>query len=76
MLMDLTVVEQRHKAVLEVLEHEAKVTDVAITYGIDRRTLQRWIARYKKEGLAGLANRSSRPHHCHLVTVRNVSWSC
>ena len=29
MITDLTVVEQRHRAVLEVLEHGAKITDVA-----------------------------------------------
>lgn len=64
MLTDLTVVEQRHKAVLEVVDHDAKVTDVAIRFGVDRRTLQRWIARYRQGGMAALANRSSKPAHC------------
>lgn len=49
MLANFSVVEQRHRAVLEVLKSEAKVTDVAIRYGVDRRTVQRWISRYVTE---------------------------
>lgn len=37
MITDLTVIDQRHKAVLEVLEHCAKITDVAVRYGVDRQ---------------------------------------
>ena len=64
MLVELSMVEQRYKAVLEVLETEAKVTDIAIRYGVDRRTLQRWVSRYATEGLGALANRSSKPDRC------------
>jgi len=59
----LSVVEQRYQAVKEVLDG-AKVTDVATRYGIDRRTVHRWLARYANEGLGALANRSSRPDRC------------
>lgn len=38
MIADITMVEQRHRAVLEVLEQGAKVTDVAVRYGVDRKT--------------------------------------
>lgn len=34
MVADLTVVDQRHKAVIEVLEHGAKVIDVAARYWV------------------------------------------
>lgn len=64
MITDLTVVDQRHKAVLEVLDHCAKITDVAVRYGVDRKTIYRWITRYQKEGLGALANRSSKPERC------------
>lgn len=64
MLVELSMVEQRYKAVLEVLETDAKVGDIAVRYGVDRRTLQRWVARYVADGLGALANRSSKPDRC------------
>jgi transposase len=63
MLQELSVVEQRYLAVREVLDG-AKVTDVAARYGIDRRTVHRWLVRYANEGLGALADRSSRPDRC------------
>jgi transposase InsO family protein len=62
-LVDLSMVEQRYDAVKEVLEG-ATVTDTATRYGIDRRTLHRWLVRYANDGLAALADRSSRPDRC------------
>ena len=63
MLVELSMVEQRYDAVKEVLDG-ASVTDVATRYGVDRRTLHRWLVRYANEGLAALADRSSRPDRC------------
>lgn len=31
--------------------------------GISRRCVAKWVARYATQGRAGLADRSSRPHH-------------
>jgi transposase InsO family protein len=62
MLQELSVVEQRYLAVREVLDG-AKVTDVATRYGVDRRTVHRWLVRYV-EGLGALSDRSSRPDRC------------
>jgi transposase len=63
MLSELSMVEQRYLAVREVLDG-AKVTDVATRYGVDRRTVHRWLLRYANEGLGALADRSSRPDRC------------
>lgn len=63
MLQELSVVEQRYLAVREVLDG-AKVIDVATRYGVDRRTVHRWLLRYANEGLGALADRSSRPDRC------------
>ncbi len=63
MLSELSVVEQRYLAVRETLDG-AKVTDVATRYGVDRRTVHRWLLRYANEGLGALADRSSRPDRC------------
>ena len=40
------------------------VIDVAMRYGVDRRTVQRWIARYMEQGLVSLADKSPKPVHC------------
>ena len=52
MLVELRLVEQRYKAVLEVLEG-AQVTDVARRYGVARQTVHDWLRRYGDHGLAG-----------------------
>jgi len=68
MLVELSMVEQRYDAVREVLDG-ATVTDVATRYGVDRRTLHRWLVRYASEGLVALADRSSKPDRCpHQMT--------
>jgi transposase-like protein len=64
MLVELSMVEQRYLAVREVLDTGANVTDVATRYGVDRRTLHRWLVRYANHGLAALADRSSKPDRC------------
>ena len=63
MLVELSMVEQRYDAVKEVLDG-ASVKDVAIRYGVDRRTVHRWLVRYANEGLGALADKSSRPGRC------------
>jgi len=64
-LVELGVAEQRYRAVLEVLDEGATVTDVARRYGVARQTVHGWLRRYVNEGgLAGLVDRSSRPQVC------------
>ena len=58
------MVEQRYLAVREVLDTDATITDVATRYGVDRRTLHRWLLRYASGGLGALADHSSRPDTC------------
>lgn len=61
MLVELGLVEQRYRAVLEVLNDGATVTDVARRYGVARQTVHEWLRKYAAHGLAGLVDRSSRP---------------
>jgi transposase-like protein len=64
-LVELGVVEQRYRAVLEVLDEGVPVTVVARRYGVARQTVHQWLARYANGGgLGGLADRSSRPDSC------------
>nr|BFE32610.1 hypothetical protein GCM10010200_048610 [Actinomadura rugatobispora] len=59
-LVELSVVEQRYRAVLEV-EAGVPVTEVAARFGVSRQSVHAWVRRYRAEGLAGLADRSRRP---------------
>jgi len=60
----MSVTEQRYKAVLAVIGDGRTVGEVARDWGISRRTMHRWLARYEGDGLEGLNNRSHRPTHC------------
>jgi hypothetical protein len=62
-LIELGVVEQRHKAVLEVLAG-LFVTEVALRYGVMRQTVHRWLRRYTSGGIGALADPSLRPATC------------
>jgi transposase InsO family protein len=41
-----------------------RVADVAAQLGCSRTTVYKWLARYRREGPAGLADRPSRPRRC------------
>jgi transposase len=60
MLVELSVMEQRYHAVMEVVAG-APVTEVARRYGVTRQAVHLWLGKYQKEGLAGLADHSHRP---------------
>ena len=60
MLVELSVMEQRYHAVMEVVSG-APVTEVARRYGVSRQAVHGWLGRYEREGLAGLADHSHRP---------------
>ena len=76
MLVELGMLEQRHKAVLEVL-NGATVIDVARRYGVVRQTLHDWLRRYARGGMAALSDRSSRPATCpHQMAPRVEARVC
>ena len=45
---------------------------VALAVGVCPRTIRKWVARYRAEGLAGLQDRSSRPHRLRRPTPQEV----
>jgi transposase InsO family protein len=60
MLVELSVVEQRYHAVMEVISG-APVTEVARRYGVSRQSVHSWLGKYRTGGLAALADHSHRP---------------
>ena len=68
MLVELGLVEQRLRAVQEVLDG-ATVTDVAVRNGVTRQTVHTWLRRYASSGVAGLVDKTSKPESCpHQMT--------
>jgi transposase InsO family protein len=61
MLWELSVTEQRYRAVLEVLAG-VPVTEVADRYGVSRQSVHAWLRHYRDEGPPGLEDRSHRVH--------------
>ena len=68
-MREMSVSEQRYKAVLAVIADGRTVTEVARDWGVHRQTLHRWLARYEGDGLEGLHNRSHRPVACPHQTL-------
>src|SRR5215472_17693089 len=62
-LVELSVVEQRYRAVLEV-RAGVPVTEVAARFGVSRQSVHAWVRRYAEGGLGALADRSRRPDAC------------
>lgn len=50
-------------------QHPAEVADA---FGVTVKTVRKWVARYRTEGLAGFHDRSSRPHHLRQPTPAAV----
>src|SRR5207245_7603069 len=71
-MREMSLTEQRYKAVLAVIANGRTVSEVASEWGVCRQTMHRWLARYEGDGLEGLGNRSSRPAHCPHQTPPEV----
>ena len=52
----------REHIVRAVLNHELTAKEAAQQAGLSERSVRKWIARYRAEGVGGLGDRSSRPH--------------
>jgi transposase InsO family protein len=57
-------VHGRQLLVDRILIGGRKAAHVAAELGVSRQCAYRWVRRFLDEGPAGLADRSSRPHHC------------
>ena len=63
-MRELAVAEQRYEAVRAVIGDGQTVTEVAARFGVARKTVHQWLARYEAGGLEGLVDRSHRPRGC------------
>jgi len=60
--------------VRRVLEEGLRPVEAAQAMGVSRRTVYKWLHRFREEGPAGLQNRSSRPQRCaHQTSAERVA---
>lgn len=64
--------EQRADFVREYESGLFTMTELAAQYGVSRKTGYKWVAGYEARGLAGLQDRSRRPHHSPHATDAEV----
>jgi transposase len=75
-LWELSVTEQRYRAVVEV-RAGIPVTEVAGRYGVSRQSVHAWLRRYRDEGPSGLTDRSHRvDHHPWQIPAELESAVC
>ena len=60
------------RTLIERIQMGRPVAHVADEMGISRATAFKWWARFRREGGAGLEDRSSRPRHCPHQTSRRL----
>ena len=63
---------RREEMALAVIEGCFSQAHAARTYGVSAKIVARWVERYKVEGRAGMADRSSRPGHMPQATDRST----
>ncbi len=63
-----TTPHSRAEMVRRVLDEKQPVATVAQAFGVDPKTVRKWLARDRAEGGSGLQDRSSRPHRLHKST--------
>jgi transposase InsO family protein len=75
-LVELSVVEQRYRVVLDAAAG-VPVSEVADRYGVSRQSVHAWIRRYQDGGLGALMDRSRRPESCpHQVSAEIEVMVC
>ena len=56
-----------------ILTQGLRVEEAAKAAGVSVRTAYKWLKRFREEGVEGLNDRSSRPHHCPHATPQGVA---
>ena len=62
--MAKTITEERLRWVIPIVKKEIRLADAAKICPYGQRSLERWVAAYRKRGEEGLAPRSTEPKHC------------
>jgi putative transposase len=66
----------RYRILQPCIEHAVPVPLVAHQQGVPLRTVERWLARYRREGLVGLAHRRRRDRGHRRCVVLSQIFVC
>jgi len=69
---EVSMVEERRRFIADVRLDVFSLRELCERYGISRPTAYLWLERFEQEGLAGLVDRSHRPHTCPHATPAEV----
>ncbi len=65
----LTIV-RREELAKQVLEGRLSLKEAMAEFKLSRQTVAKWVRRYRDDGVAGLKDRSSRPHRSPRSTSK------
>lgn len=80
------IMKERMRFVLACEDGFAAFSDICRQFGVSRKTGYKWLARFRREGVPGLTDRSRAPKHCphalsaevcgalRQVRLRHPSW--
>ncbi len=68
----VTLMEQKHRFVSLAATGRFTFTELCADFHVSRKTGHKWVVRYRKEGAAGLRERSRRPHGCAHQTAARI----
>jgi transposase len=74
-MREMSLSEQRTKAILAVIADGRTVSEVAKDWGVCRRTMHRWLERYEGEGLEGARRRCATPWPSGGTRCAAVFWT-
>ena len=66
-------VHSREQLARRIVEDGISCAEAAREFHVSDKTASKWEERFRKEGVAGLADRSSRPHHMPRLTDSKVT---
>jgi len=61
-------IHSREQLARRVVEEGLALKLAAVRFSVSEKTAAKWVRRYREGGLAGLGDRSSRPHRCPHAT--------
>ncbi len=64
---------RREEMALSVIEGRLSQAHAARSYGVSAKIVARWVERYKAQGQAGMADRSSRPARMPQATAASIA---
>jgi len=75
-MREMSVTEQRYKAVLAVIADGRTVGEVASEWGVCRQTMHRWLGRYESDGLEAWATGRAGRHTARIKRLPKWKRCC